>query len=418
MSNHNEEKKCYLPVDEKDSPLNYLTRSNLWYGGYPRAWKRVSDRAYRYALYNAVNDEWFRNRLNGSTHDALGIALRVFEINISKGYVNRSIDLLKHQWNTLLNMYNNALVRKLLTLVVARGRESIKDLFDRGFSAESMCDVIKDALTLLFDAQNPDASSPSELLVVLRDPNRDDIHHGGAHACFSVAANDTNVCWRSRTQHDDYLCHFFGTALHHALAFLKYYMSHQKYYISENMEMEEFKIEDMYCIKVVIAFGIDAYPVDHEESSDEDDEEEEPDDDNVDCGDPPQIEVIPGVYCEIDKTPSVTSSVEDELTNTLMFTYAADGTSTMHQPDGFTRITQVVERGRHLTQSQQVELLVENVIPLLELRQLERLLVDLPGYVSDIRAREAVIVPAVSVPQRNFFNTTSFSSDSEGDEGN
>ena len=112
------------------------------------------------------------------------------------------------------------------------------------------------------------------------------------------------------------------------------------------------------------------------------------------------------------------SSVEDEQTNTLMFTYAADDTSTMHQPEGFTRITQVVERGRHLTQSQQVELLVENVIPLLELRQLERLLVDLPGYVSDIRAREAVIVPAVSVPQRNFFNTTSFSSDSEGDEGN
>jgi hypothetical protein len=184
------------------------------------------------------------------------------------------------------------------------------------------------------------------------------------------------------------------------------------------MEMEEFKIEDMYCNKVVIAFGIDVYPVDHEESSDEDGDDEEPDDDNIDCGDPPQIDVIPGVYCEIDKTPSVTSSVEDELTNTLMFTYAADGTSTMHQPEGFTRITQVVERGRHLTQSQQVELLVENVIPLLELRQLERLLVDLPGYVSDIRAREAVIVPAVSVPQRNFFNTTSFSSDSEGEEVN
>ncbi len=60
--------------------------------------------------------------------------------------------------------------------------------------------------------------------------------------------------------------------------------------------------------------------------------------------------------------------------------------------------------------------MVENVVPLLELNQLERLLLDLSGYVSDIRAREAVIVPAVSVPERNFFNTGSFSSDSKGEE--
>jgi hypothetical protein len=359
MSNHNEEKKFYLPVDEKESAHNFLTKSNLWYGGYIRAWKRVSDRAFRYALYNAMNDEWFRNRLSGSTHDSLGLALRVFDINISRGWVNGSNDYRNHHWNRLLNKYNNALARVILTLVVARGRESIEELFERGFSADSMCGVIKDALTLLFDAQNPDATTPGEVLAALRHPNRDNIQCGGAHACFSIAGNDTNVCWRSRTQYDDYLCHFFRTALHHALAFFKYYMTRQKYYVSENMEMEEFMVVNLHCSKVVIAFSIDAYPEDHEESSDE---EEKIDSDHN--GDNP-ADVVPCAVCVIPETTSEASSGEDEQTTTLMFTYSADGSESMHQPEAFTRITQVVERGRILTQSQQVELLVENVIPLL-----------------------------------------------------
>jgi hypothetical protein len=148
-------------------------------------------------------------------------------------------------------------------------------MFENGFSAESMCLVIKEALTLLFDAQVPDASTPAEILATLRHNDRDDIHCGGAHACFSIAGNDSNVCWKPRTVYDDYLCHFFRTALYHALAFLKYYMPHQRYRISENLVMEEAKVGDLHYNKVVLSFAIEDHSEDHENSSDS--EEDEPD---------------------------------------------------------------------------------------------------------------------------------------------
>ncbi len=138
MSNHNEEKKFHLPVDEKESSLNFLTHSNYWYGGYLSAWNRVSDRALRYAHEKEVGDEWFSRRLLGRTHRALGLALRVFDINTNRGWVNGSVEYRNHQWNRLLNKYNNALVRVILTLMVARGRITIEEMFERGFSADNM----------------------------------------------------------------------------------------------------------------------------------------------------------------------------------------------------------------------------------------------------------------------------------------
>ena len=139
MSNNLEEKKFYLPIEEKDSEYNYLTRS-VYEGtdAYEYAWKEVSNRAFRYALYNAVNDEWFSNELKGDVHDSLGIALRIFHINISRGWVTSYTSLRNFHWNGLLNKYNNALVRVMLSYSVARGRTSIQDLFARGFSADSM----------------------------------------------------------------------------------------------------------------------------------------------------------------------------------------------------------------------------------------------------------------------------------------
>ena len=122
MSNINEEKKFNLPVDEKESEFNFLTHTNHWYGGYLRAWSRVSERADRYARARNLGDDWFPRRLVGSTHRALGLALRVFDINTNRGWVNGSIEYRNHQWNRLLNKYNNALARVILTLVLARGR--------------------------------------------------------------------------------------------------------------------------------------------------------------------------------------------------------------------------------------------------------------------------------------------------------
>ncbi len=114
MSNLNEEKKFNLPVDEKDSEFNFLTRSHYWYGGYSNAWNRVSERAHRYAIASDLGDEWFPRRLVGRTHRTLGLELRVFEINTNRGWVNGSIEYRHHQFNRLLNKYNNALVRVIL----------------------------------------------------------------------------------------------------------------------------------------------------------------------------------------------------------------------------------------------------------------------------------------------------------------
>ena len=276
MSHNLEEKKFSLPIEEKDSAHNYLTRSDYWgTGAYDRAWKKVSDRAYRYALYHPVNDAWFTYTLDSNIHNTLGLALRIFPIDISRGWVSSCTSFRNLHWNGLLNKYNNALVRILLSYAIAWHHDSIQDMFENGFSAESMCLVIKEALTLLFDAQVPDASTPTEILETLRHNDRDDIHCGGAHACFSIAGNDSNVCWKPRTVYDDYLCHFFRTALYHALAFLKYYMPHQRYRISENLAMEEAKVGDLHYNKVVLSFAIEDHSEEHENSSDS--EEDEPD---------------------------------------------------------------------------------------------------------------------------------------------
>ena len=394
MSNNLEEKKFYLPIEEKDSAHNYLTKSDYWWtGAYVNAWKKVSDRTFRYALNNAVNDGWFSTRLSGDIHDSLGIALRIFPINTSRGWVSSCTSFRNLHWNGLLNKYNNALVRVMLSYSVARRRNSIQDLFERGFSAESMCSVIKEALTYLFDAQIPDAITPAEVRATLRHNDRDDIYCGGAHACFSIAGNDTNVCWKPLTLYDDYLCHFFRTALHHALAFLKHYMPHQKYYVSENIVMEEVKIADLHYNKVVLAFGIEVHPADHEESSDED-EDSEPD---------PEA-----------KRDNVGSSIDCKITDTAI----------------------------EVSSDEQLEALVQNVMPLLTLSQLEVLAASAMSHINELReravarelreraaARERAEMSVrrrsprkrrladISTEPFRFSTSLNFSSDSEGDEG-
>jgi hypothetical protein len=389
MSHNLEEKKLYLPIEEKDSEHNYLTRSV--YGetdAYEYAWKEVSNRAFRYALHNVVNDEWFSNELDGDVHDSLGIALRIFHINTSRGWVSSYISLCNLHWNGLLNKYNNALVRVMKSYSVARGRESIQNLFVRGFSADSMCSVIKEALTYVFDARRPDASTPAEILATLEHDDRDDIYCGGAHACFSIADNDTNVCWKPRSLYDDYLCHFFRTALHHALAFLKHYMPYQKYYVSENMVMEEVKNADLHYNKVMIAFGIEAHPAGHNESSDEDDDSEP-------------------------ETEAKRDRVDCKITDTVI----------------------------EVSNDEQLEAIVRNVMPLLSISQLEVLAASAMRCINELSDHEAALEEreraaeiestitrarnrgmrkrrVADITPRPFFSTMSFSSseEEEGDE--
>ncbi len=420
MSTYNEEKKFYLPVDEKESSLNFLAHSPLTNS--LSAWNEVSDRALRYAHEGGVNDEWFSRRLSGETHNALGLTLRVFDINIRRGWVNSSDDYRDHQWNRLLRKYNNALVRVILSLAIARGRGTIDELFYRGFSADSMCAVIKDALTLLFDAQVPDATTPAEMRAALRHPDRDNIYCGGAHACFSIAGDDTNVCWRSRTHYHDYLCHFFRTALYYALAFFRHYMTHQKYYVSENMEMKEFKVGEHYCCKVIIAFSIDVHPEDRKDSSDD----EESESDHERHRERLLATGIPFAVCEIkeelrmqheeEEVEHEEEEVEYEHDdNTFTITYDAEGTITTHHPLQFNRITQSVVEGRYVAESDQIEGLVEIMVRLLSLEQLGRTAQCVTLRIRHLTGQQHTVQPAVA-ENFNFFSTTSFSSDSEREE--
>ena len=84
----------------------------------------------------------------------------------------------------------------------------------------------------------------------------------------------------------------------------------------------------------------------------------------------------------------------------------------MDRPEGFTRITQITERGRDLTESEQLEELVLHVVPFLDLNQMERLASGVARHVSELREQAVVRAQHNS----NFFNTTSFSSGSEGEE--
>ena len=405
-SNHDEEMKFHLPVDEPDSDDNHLTHYNCWQAGdYLDAWEKVSDRALKYIRWYNESDLWFDNRLYGITHTALGLALRVFDIDISRGWVNSSIAYCNHQWNRLLSKYNNALTRVIMTRVRARGRRNVTQLFDLGFSDESMCSVIKQAITLVFDAQYPDATSQREIARIAAHPDRDNIYCAGAHACFSIADNDTNVCWLSGTVYDDYLCHFFRTALFHALAFFKYDMNDQKYYVSENMQLDQFKSGRKYCRKVVLAFSIESHSPDRQDSSDE---EPEPDDDAKRDDD------------QEDEHEVNADEVEEEYEHgeedrTFRITYNSDSTITTYRPPQFTRINQVVNEEIVIAESDQMEGLVDVLIPLLDLVQLGRISRLVTQRIRELTGQQHTVQPAVTEPS-NFFNTTSFSSGSEGEE--
>ncbi len=135
------------------------------------------------------------------------------------------------------------------------------------------------------------------------------------------------------------------------------------------MEQEEFTSGRHFYRKVVLAFSIDE-SADRPESSDE---KPDPDYDakrDHDDEEDHQATVVPNAGSEIIDTESIGGNEEEEET-TLTITLDADGTSTMYQPLGFTRITQVVEAGRILTESEQLGELVHHVMPLLDLSQIE-----------------------------------------------
>ena len=114
----------------------------------------------------------------------------------------------------------------------------------------------------------------------------------------------------------------------------------------------------------------------------------------------------------------------DDLTFTI--THTDYHTIETDRPQGFSRITQVVESGRILTEDEQMEELVTILIPLLPLDRLVRV-AERVQQEREHRAQQTVMEPSgeaqveevatvVRPRPRSFFNTTSFSSGSEGEE--
>jgi hypothetical protein len=104
---------------------------------------------------------------------------------------------------------------------------------------------------------------------------------------------------------------------------------------------------------------------------------------------------------------------EDDRTFTI--TFDADGTTTTYRPLEFTCITQVVDEGRVVAKRDQMEGLVEVLIPLLDLVQLGRIAQLVSHQIRELTGQQHTVQPAVTKPS-SFFNTVSFSSGSEGEE--
>jgi hypothetical protein len=299
-----------------------------------------------------------------------------------------------------------------------------------------MCDVIKTALTLVFDAQYPDASTSRQIAEAVAHPDRNNYFRSGPHACFSIAGYDTNVCWRAGSRYDVYLWHFFRVALFHALAYFKYFMPYQKYIVSENLELEEHRSGRHSYRKVILAFSID----ENVNAPDSSDQDRDPDYDakgDQEIEEDQQATVLPNAADENTEAENEEPIAEEE-DSTLVVSLRADGSSTLHQPQHYRQITQIVEFGRDATESEQLGALVHHLIPLLDLSQLEVLAARATSHINVLRERAAeqaltdewarnrgirrkrkqtaVRANCSSSASRFRFNTTSFSS-SEGDEG-
>ena len=385
------EEKIVLNDDVK--PERFSPFYRLSFAEFIKVWNWLTKTGERYAANAYVDRNWFDviELIDNADHERLGVALRWLDID-SVG-ANARDRYRSQEWNNLMNNSINTFTMFLAQHAANTRKRNIKHLLEAPCSV-MIHDIIKLTLERLFDAQIPDAHNYESVDILLDDERRDSLWFSMSHACFSVGSamtRFTNACWGIGTQYDTHLCHYFRTVLFLFLAIVKHITGVQNYFVQSNLELTTTDTLTNVEFRVV-EFDFIIRRWDEREDSSDDEMKEEREEEEI-----------------VEEEEDYESSDDD---TTFTITLAADGTTMMDRPEGFTRITQITERGRDLTESEQLEELVLHVVPFLDLNQMERLASGVARHVSELREQAVVRAQHNS----NFFNTTSFSSGSEGEE--
>ena len=274
MSNHYDDHKLVLSSDEDDEDWNPLSLAcsdcYMRAAMYSKITQRAECYAYRFNPFNP--DAWFGDRadylFDADLHERLGLALGTIDLNRPYDFdTERYCDA---QFNKLLTRLDNVLSNELQRRAVVGRRRNASDLLRKGFSAEKICEVIKHVLETTFGACYPEVMDINSVDQALSNDDRNDIANI-AQTCFTIAGDDTNVCWVVDGYYDCYLGHLFRTVLFHELSFLKQYTNKQKYFVSENLLMStETSLKGAKYRRVNLVFAIDSHSKNRADSSDED----------------------------------------------------------------------------------------------------------------------------------------------------
>ena len=439
MSSHNEEKKTYPKTiaEEAIHPRNKLSLAR----GCPQARKvmcdKITDKAEEYMTLMRVGNEWFGVEVhNKSDHVRHGLALRYIDMNIA--WVNKKSRFRNLQWNCLMD----SLFSTTAFCLYKRG-VSIADATNDEVSqmeASRMNAVISTIFALMFDTRYADVTRRKSLDYVLNQPQRTGIGQGVSHATFSLGGTVNNVCWRAGkdTEYDYMLMHFFRGALFLILSFMKLYTTKQRFYVKRNLEVQTHtSTTGVVYRRVDIKHIVGLHDDERANSSDE--------------GEDAVPKIKPSVRASnLDSDSSIDGDSDNEnegdneislhdyrgrsADKTFQIFVHADGSVGMFQPNSFTSIVQKVDKGVEIPELEQMIILRNTLNGIIQARQQmqrdQQRSVQSDGPSTDMIPMRAhthsVSCPRCVVESKlkrkelqaseGFFNTTSFSSSSEGEE--
>ena len=239
MYNHHEEKLVITSDedDDDDNPLSMFWGEDL--SMRKPAYDHICDRSDGYIDHyrSGDPDDWFGwMPFDDELHERLGIALRPLELELKWEPVYNNELHVYHcaQFNKFLARIDNVLSRHLKNLATAAHKRDAAVMLQGAFSDVKVCDLLKYVLEEMFCTRVVDES---KLDLCLDDPAR----YSNANmllTCFTIAGDDTNACWVIESPYDCFLCHIFRTVLFHLLSFMKQFMRKQKYYVNDNLELQ------------------------------------------------------------------------------------------------------------------------------------------------------------------------------------
>ena len=444
MSNHDEEKKSYPKTisDEGIHPRNKLSLARSC----PQARKvmcdKITDRAEKYMIQKRVGNNWFGMDVhNEFDHVRHGLALRYIDMDVT--WVNEKYRSRNQRWNYLMN----SLFDTTAFCLYARG-VSVADATDDEVSqigVNKMNAVISIIFKLMFDTRYADVTKNKSLDDVLGQTQRRGIGLGIPHATFSLGGTVSNVCWRAGledTEYDYMLMHFFRGALFLILSFMKLYTTgKQRFYVKRNFVLQtHVSSAGVVYRRVDIRHIVGLHVNDRANSSDEGEDAKHKEE---------VVGTVPNV-----KPSVLNSNLGSDVSNSgncdnqvLLHDYRsrsadktfqvfvhADRSVGMYQPNTFNNIAQRVDEGVQIAELDQMIIMWNTLGGIIQARQQiqrdQQRFVQGDGPSNDMMPKRARIhsvnCPKCVVAKRKrkelqasegFFNTTPFSSSSEGEEG-